>query len=96
MTRGMRLRAALSQAGCGHRSEMVHPTPNCLVRRRHSAFRQRILDLAHAESEPEVEPYGLANDLGWGTRSEPVSRILDFPRSNRLSCSSKFGNRVRA
>src|SRR5208337_4243277 len=49
----VRLQATLSQVGRDHRSEMVHPTPNCLIRNRHSALRQQILDVAQAEREPE-------------------------------------------
>src|SRR5208337_1612208 len=60
----MRLQTTLSQVGRDHRSEMVHPTPNGLVRHRHSALRQQILDVTQAEGEPEVEPYCLVNDLG--------------------------------
>jgi hypothetical protein len=36
----MRLQTALSLTGSYHRSEMVHPTPNGLVRHRHPALRQ--------------------------------------------------------
>src|SRR5271157_3291150 len=43
---------------------MIHPTPNRLVRHRHSAFRQQIFDVAQAQGEPEVKPYRLLNDLG--------------------------------
>src|SRR5271166_3098701 len=42
---------------------MVHPTPNSLVRHRHSTFRQQILDVAQAEGEQEVKPDRLLNDL---------------------------------
>src|SRR5271166_2832030 len=91
MPRRMRLEATLSQLSRDHRSEMVHPTPNGLVRHRHSAFRQQILDVAQTEGEPEVGPYRLANDLG----REPVARIVDFPHGNRLSRPPEFGNRSR-
>src|SRR5208337_2442152 len=79
MPHRVRLQATLSQVGRDHRSEMIHPTPNCLVGHRHSAFRQQIFDVAQAEGEPEVEPYRsepyrLVNDLG----REPVSGIADF------------------
>src|SRR5271154_5043208 len=53
---------------------MVHPTPNRLIRHRHSAFRQQIFDVAQAEGEPEVEPYRLVNDL----RRETISAVADF------------------
>jgi hypothetical protein len=53
---------------------MVHPTPNCLVRNRNPAFRQQILDIAKAQSEPEIQPDRLLNDL----RRESVSVVADF------------------
>src|SRR5271157_4132408 len=58
---------------------MVHPTPNRLVRHRHSAFRQQILDVAQAEREPEVKPYRLLNDLGRETI--PAVAELVHPRA---------------
>src|SRR5271167_2318741 len=53
---------------------MVHPTPNRLVRHRHSAFRQQILDVTQAEGEPEVKPYRLLNDL----RRETIPAVADL------------------
>src|SRR5271169_3156585 len=53
---------------------MVHPAPNRLVRRRHSAFRQQILDVAQAEREPEVKPYRSLNDL----RRETIPAVADL------------------
>src|SRR5271169_732096 len=53
---------------------MVHPAPNRLVRRRHSAFRQQILDVAQAEREPEVKPYCSLNDL----RRETIPAVADL------------------
>src|SRR5271157_1854403 len=53
---------------------MVHPTPNRLIRHRHSAFRQQIFDVTQAEGEPEVEPYCLVNDLG----RETIPAVADF------------------
>src|SRR5271157_4904711 len=47
----MRFQTTLAQVGRNHRTEMVHPTPNRLVRHRDSAFRQQILDVTQAESE---------------------------------------------
>jgi hypothetical protein len=54
----------LAEVGRNYRSEMVHPTPNRLVRHRDSTFRQQILDVTQAESEPEdlrtaIEAYWL-------------------------------------
>src|SRR5271165_6591710 len=70
----MRLQATLSQVGRDQWSEMVHPTPNGLVRHRHSALRQQILDVTQAEGEPEVEPYCLVNDLG----RETIPAVADL------------------
>src|SRR5271166_1838339 len=70
----MRFQTTLAQVGRDHRSEMVHPTPNRLVRHRDSAFRQQILDVAQAESEPEVEPNCLLNNLG----RETIPAVADF------------------
>src|SRR3984957_11440900 len=53
---------------------MVHPTPNRLIRHRHSAFREQIFDVTQAEGKPEVEPYCLANDLG----RETIPAVTDF------------------
>src|SRR5271169_2366229 len=53
---------------------MVHPAPNRLVRRRHSAFGQQILDVAQAESESEVKPYCSLNDL----RRETIPGVADL------------------
>jgi hypothetical protein len=73
MPRRVRLLPALSQVSRDHGSEMVHPTPNRLIRHRHSAFRQQIFDVA-AEGEPEVEPNCLVDDLGW----ETIPTVADF------------------
>src|SRR5271166_1905675 len=58
---------------------MIHPTPNRLVRHRHSAFRQQIFDVAQAQGEPEVKPYRLLNDLGRETI--PAVADLVHPRA---------------
>src|SRR5438270_4943978 len=53
---------------------MVRPTPNGLVRHRHSAFQQQLLDVAQAEGEPEVKPDRLLNDLG----RETIPAVADL------------------
>src|ERR1700722_18361976 len=53
---------------------MVPPTPNRLIRHRHSAFREQIFDVTQAEGKPEVEPYCLVNDLG----RETIPAVADF------------------
>src|SRR5271166_3559424 len=87
----MRFQAALSQVGRNHRSEMVHPTPNRLVRHRHSAFGQQILDVAQAEGEPEVEPYCLVNDFG----RETIPGVADFLHSLRYWATSRTASPAR-
>src|SRR5271166_5702184 len=82
----MRLQATLSQVGRDQWSEMVPPTPNGLVRHRHSALRQQILDVTQAEGEPEVEPYCLVNDL----RRETISAVADFRHAHRTTALSKI------
>src|SRR5262249_29811518 len=37
------------------RPEMVHPAANCFVRGRNTAFRKQILNVAEAQSKPEIE-----------------------------------------
>src|SRR5271165_5496611 len=87
----VRLQATLSQVGRDHRSEMVHPTPNCLIRNRHSALRQQILDVAQAEGEPEVEPYRLVNDL----RRETIPAVADFPHPPGYRAASGTASPMR-
>ena len=65
---------ALSQVGRDPRFDMVHSTPNRLVRHRHSAFRQQIFDVTQAEGEPEVEPDRLVDNLGRKT----IPAVADF------------------
>src|ERR1700676_2338701 len=87
----VRFRAALSQVGRDHGTEMVHPTPNGLVRHRHSAFRQQIFDVTQAEGEPEVEPYRLVNDL----RRETIPAIADFLHPLGYSATGRTASPTR-
>jgi hypothetical protein len=70
----MRLGAALSQLEGDHRSEMIHPTSDCLAGRRHSTLREQIFDVAEAQCEPGLEPNRLLNDL----RREMAPAVADF------------------
>jgi hypothetical protein len=65
----VRSRSTLSQVGGDHRSEVVHPTPNGLIRDRDPALREQILDVTKAECEPKIEP----NRLMYGLWGEPIS-----------------------
>ena len=91
MPRRARLRPTLSQLSRDHRSEMVHPTPNGLVRHLHSALRQQILDVAQAEGEPEVEPYRLMNDL----RRETIPAVADFLHPLGYSATGRIASPTR-
>src|SRR5271165_1225237 len=91
MPRRMRLRATLSQVGRDHRSEMVHPTPNRLIRHRHAAFRQQIFDVTQAEGEPKVEPYCLVNDLGRKT----IPALADFLHPLGYSATGRTASPTR-
>src|SRR5271166_234582 len=70
---------------------MVHPTPNRLIRHRHSAFRQQIFDVAQAEGEPEVEPYCLVNDLG----RETIPAVADFHHPLGYSATGRTASPTR-
>src|SRR5271166_922960 len=82
----VRLQATLSSVGRDHRSEMVHATPNRLIRRRHAAFRHQIFDVTQAEGEPEVEPYCLVNDI----RRETIPAVADFLHPLRGAVRHQF------
>jgi len=66
--------------GGDHRSEVVHPAADRLVRDHNSALGEQILDVAEAEREPQIKPNRLMYDL----RREPISSIADFPHAPRL------------
>src|SRR5271166_6228163 len=70
---------------------MAHPTPNRLIRHRHSAFRQQIFDVTQAESEPEVEPYCLVNDLG----RETIPAVADFLHPLGYSATGRTASPTR-
>src|SRR5271157_959494 len=70
---------------------MVHPTPNRLIRHRHSAFRQQIFDVTQAEGEPEVEPYCLVNDLG----RETIPAVADFLHPLGYSATGRTASPTR-
>src|SRR5271157_5689660 len=70
---------------------MIHPTPNRLVRHWDSAFRQQILDVTQAESEPEVEPNCLLNDLG----RETIPAVADFQHAPDYRANSRTASPPR-
>src|SRR5208283_2557479 len=70
---------------------MVHPTPNRLIGHRHSAFRQRIFNVAQAEAEPEVKPYRLVNDL----RRETIPAVADFLHPLGYSATGRIASPTR-
>ena len=67
-------------------SEFKHPPPDRFIRYFQSVLSQQILDIAKAQREAAIEPYGILDDLGWEAmaairngfhRSKPAR-----PRSN--------------
>src|SRR5262245_24186631 len=70
----VRLGAASTQFRCDHWPEMAHPAANGLIGEYDPAFRQQILSVAKAQSEPEIEPDRLLDDFG----GEPVPFVADF------------------
>ncbi len=77
---GVRLRAALPQVRCDHRSETIQPTSDCFVGRRHSTLCEQIFDVAQARREPEAKPTCLLNDLG----RETAASATDFRHARWL------------
>ena len=55
--------SSFAQVRSDHRSEMVHPAPNCFIRDCDAAFRQQIFDIAKAQGEPQIEPDRLLDDF---------------------------------
>jgi hypothetical protein len=53
---------------------MVHPAPNRFVRDRDSALRQKIFNVAEAQSESKMRPDHLLNDR----RREAITVLVDF------------------
>src|SRR5271166_3060386 len=80
MPGSMRLSAPHPQVRRKHRSEVVHPAADCLVRDHNPALSEQILDVTKAEREPQIEPNCLMYDL----RREPISGIADLPHARRL------------
>jgi hypothetical protein len=68
---------ALLQVGRDPGSELVHPTPNRLIRHRHSAFRSKIFDVTQAQGESQIEPDRLVDDLGRKTMPRPPPRRIN-------------------
>ncbi len=55
-------------------SELPAPRSNGFVRHRDATLGEKVLDIAKAESEPMVQPDGVADDFGW----EAVASIQRF------------------
>jgi hypothetical protein len=78
----VRLRAALAQLRCNHRSEIIHPAAHGLVGDRDPALSQQILDVAKAEGEPEI--------MGW---TVPAPQWKNTGR-NREWCDDDYNDRT--
>jgi len=65
MPRAVRPGPAFAQVRRDQRPKVVHPTPNGLVGKPNTAFRQQVFDVAQAQGESEIEPDRLMDDLRW-------------------------------
>jgi hypothetical protein len=74
MPGGVGIGTASAQVRRDRRPKMVPPTPNGLIRDRNATLRQQLFNVAEAQSEPEIQPDRLLNDL----KRESVSVVADF------------------
>src|SRR5262249_47127436 len=65
MPAGVSLRPGRPQILSDHRAEFEHPPADCLVADNEAALCQEVLNVAVAQSEPEIEPDGMADDVRW-------------------------------
>jgi len=59
------LRTGLSQAPGTPRTEFEHPPADGLIANNEATLGQEILNIAVAQSEPEIEPDGMPDDIRW-------------------------------
>src|SRR5450631_72180 len=73
MPDGMRLRPAFAKIGRYLGSKVVHPAAHRLIGNDDSAFGQQILNVTEAQSEPDIKPDRLLDNLG----REAVAAIIN-------------------
>ena len=87
----MRLRPAFAKIGRYLGSKVVHPAAHRLIGNDDSAFRQQILNVTEAQSEPDIKPDRLLDNLG----REAVAAIINLGHHRWLRLKSRNGNRQR-
>ena len=55
----------MAQISSDWRAKFEEPTPYTLVRNIQAPLRKQILYVSITQSEPGIEPYGMANDIWW-------------------------------
>src|SRR5450631_1340127 len=92
----VRLWPALAQVGSDRRPEVVHPASNRLVGDREPAFREQILDVAEAQSEPEIKPNRVLDDL-WREMVPAVTDLAHPPgyRAAMVTASARCRDNAR-
>jgi hypothetical protein len=63
MPPGVTLRTGLPQVPGNRGAEFEHPPSNCLIADNEATLRQEVLNIAVAQSEPEIEPDGMPDDV---------------------------------
>jgi hypothetical protein len=74
MPRCVRLRPALAKTRGNQGSKMIDPSSHSLMGDCDAAFHQQILDVTEAQSESDIQPDRLLNDLG----RKAVTGVADF------------------
>ena len=65
MPPGVTLRTGLPQVPGNRGAEFEHPPSNCLIADNEATLRQEVLNIAVAQSESEIEPNGMPDDVRW-------------------------------
>jgi hypothetical protein len=76
-----RLGSRASEVSGELRPELLCPTPDRLAADRNTALGRHLLDVAKAESEPEIKPDGVADNV----RREPVALVGDQLASRQIT-----------
>ena len=45
-------------------SELQRPAPDCFIAHVDASLGEQVLNVAEAQCEPEIKPYGMANEVG--------------------------------
>jgi hypothetical protein len=87
-----RARAALPQVARDQWAELQHPAPHSLIGDLQAALGQKILDVAVAQSEAQIQPDRMLDDR----RRKPMPMVREWSHDRILSHSVIRSNRARA